>query len=135
VGVVKVYVAGPLDATSEVRAVQEAVVAAGHELTLDWTRGSDATFADDYASDFDLSAKVAADDLDAALVADAVLVVTSEHEGRGMFVELGAALARARRGDLQHVVVLGPIQHESVFYYHPAVQRVSTVEEWLVTVA
>ena len=69
------------------------------------------------------------------LNADAVLVVVSEHEGRGMFVELGAALSRARRGDLQHVVVIGPIQHESVFDYHPAVQRISTVEEWLITVA
>jgi hypothetical protein len=52
-----------------------------------------------------------------------------------MFVEFGAALARARRGDLQHVVVLGTIQHESVFYSPPVVQRVSTVEEWLVTFA
>lgn len=93
------------------------------------------TIADDYASDLDLSAKIAADDLDAVLNADAVLVVASGHEGRGMFVELGAALSRARRGDLKHVVVIGPIQHESVFYYHPAVQRLSTVEEWLITVA
>jgi len=131
----KVYVAGPLTDAVGVRAVQAAVVAAGHQLSLDWTRGSDVTFADDYASDLDLSAKIAADDLDAVLNADAVLVVASQHEGRGMFVELGAALSRASRGDLEHVVVVGPIQHESVFYYHPAVQRVSTVEEWLNTVS
>jgi len=42
-------------------------------------------------------------------------VVMSEHEGRGMFVQLGAALTRVRRGELRHLVVLGPIQHESVF--------------------
>ena len=50
-----------------------------------------------------------------------------------MFVELGAALTRASRGDLEHIVILGPIQHESVFYYHSAVQRVSDVDEWLVS--
>ncbi|HET7387187.1 MAG TPA: hypothetical protein VFJ19_11060 [Nocardioidaceae bacterium] len=52
-----------------------------------------------------------------------------------MFVELGAALSRAREGDLAHVVVVGHIHHESVFYYHPAVQRMATVEEWLTSVS
>jgi hypothetical protein len=78
-----------------------------------------------------MSAKLAAQDLDAVLTADAVLIVASEQDGRGMFVELGVALARACIGDLVHVVVVGQIHYESVFYYHPAVQRVSTVEEWL----
>lgn len=127
----KVYVAGALDDAERVQAVQAAVVAAGHQLSLDWTRESDVTFVNNYASDLDLSAKIATDDLDAVLDADAVLVVASEHEGRGMFVELGAALSRASRGDLEHVVVVGPIQHESVFYYHSSVQRVPTVADWL----
>lgn len=127
----KVYVAGPITDAAAVREVQRAVVAAGHELTLDWTRGSDITFANDYASDVDLSSQIASKDLDAVLTADAVLVVASEHDGRGMYVELGAALARARQGGLTHVVVVGHVHHESVFYYHPAVLRVATVEEWL----
>ncbi|HET7531978.1 MAG TPA: hypothetical protein VFJ83_02430 [Nocardioidaceae bacterium] len=128
---VKIYVAGPLADTKNVQAVQSAVVAAGHELTLDWSRGPDVTFEDDYGSLPAVSAMLATEDLDAVLRADAVLVVASEHDGRGMFVELGAALARARHGDLEHVVVIGPIRHESVFYYHPAVRRVSAVDEWL----
>ncbi len=127
----KVYVAGALDDAERVQAVQAAVVAAGHQLSLDWTRESDVTFVNSCASDLDLSAKIATDDLDAVLDADAVLVVASEHEGRGMCVELGAALSRASRGDLKHVVVVGPIQHESVFYYHSSVQRVPTVADWL----
>ncbi|MCW2793548.1 MAG: hypothetical protein JWO76_2646 [Nocardioides sp.] len=131
----KIYVAGPLADIEKVRAVQVAVVAAGHELTLDWTRGSDVTVMVDHAAAPALSAKIATDDLDAVLDADAVLVVMSEHDGRGMFVELGAALARARRGELEHLVVLGRIQHESVFYFHPDVQRMSAVEEWLISVA
>ncbi|HXH77465.1 hypothetical protein [Nocardioides sp.] len=131
----KIYVAGPLADVERVRAVQVAVVAAGHELTLDWTRGSDAVLREGYSSAPDLAAKIATDDLEAVLNADAVLVVMSEHDGRGMFVELGVALTRARRGELEHLVVLGPIHHESVFYFHPAVQRMSAVEEWLVSVA
>jgi len=132
---VKIYVAGPLADIERVQAVQAAVVAAGHELTLDWTRGLDVTLVDSYGSAPSLSADLASADLDAVLSAEAVLVVMSDEEGRGMFVELGAALARAHRGDLQHVVVLGPIRQESVFYYHPVVQRVSSVERWLASIA
>ncbi len=126
--------AGPLAAAEKVQAVQTAVIAAGHELTLDWSRGPDVEL-DEYGSRPDVSAEIANADLDAVLTADAVLVVASEHDGRGMFVELGAALAQAQRGELEHVVVVGTIRHESVFYYHPAVLRVSTVDEWLSEIA
>ena len=58
-------------------------------------------------------------------------MVASRHDGRGMFVELGAALTRARRGELDHIVIVGEIHHESVFYFHPLVQRVPAVQDWL----
>lgn len=122
--------AGSLADIKAVQVVQSAVVAAGHDLTLDWSRGPDATF-DDYGSLPEVSAELATEDLEAVLTADAVLVVASDHDGRGMFVELGAALARAQRGELEHVDVIGPIRHESVFYYHPAVLRVAAVDERL----
>ena len=105
-----------------VRAVQATVVAAGHELTLDWTE--DNSLAENYGSQIDASGKLAKDELNAVMAADAVLVIASEHDGRGMFVELGAALARAQWGELAHVVIVGEIRHESVFYFHPLVQRV-----------
>ncbi|WP_166134541.1 hypothetical protein [Nocardioides ochotonae] len=131
----RIYVAGPLTDIAAVQAVQAAVMAAGHELALDWTRAPDVTLVEDYGSAPALSASLASDDLEAVLRADAVLVVMSEEEGKGMFVELGAALARAHRGELQHVVLLGPISQESVFYFHPAVQRMTSVDEWLASIA
>ncbi len=131
---VRIYVAGPIADVERVRAVQSAVVAAGHELTLDWSNGADA-FIDDYASLPIVSARIASDDLDAVLAADAVLIVASEYDGRGMFVELGAALARSHRGELEHLIVIGEIRHDSAFYYHPAVRRLSSVDEWLASLA
>lgn len=126
----RIYVAGALADSARVRDVQAAVVAAGHELTLDWTSGEDVSLRD-YASEPEAAGRIAAADLDAVRQADAVLVVTSEHQGRGMFVELGAALAEAESGRMQHVVVLGGRPHDSAFFYHPAVQRFLDVEEWL----
>ncbi|ANH38876.1 hypothetical protein I601_2458 [Nocardioides dokdonensis FR1436] len=125
-----IYVAGALADVETVRSVQTAVIRAGHELTLDWTRASDAALTD-YESQPAAAASVASADLDAVLAAEAVLVVASEHEGRGMYVELGAALARASAGELEQVAVIGSIHHQSVFFYHPAVTRWVSVEEWL----
>ena len=124
----RIYVAGPVADTVTVQKVQDAVLAAGHELTLDWS--ADVSFAEGFANQIDRSARMAGEELDAVIAADAVLVVASRHDGRGMFVELGVALARASRGDLDHVVLIGEIHHESVFYFHPLVQRVPTVEDW-----
>lgn len=126
----KVYVAGQLADTAAVTGAQQAILAAGHELTHDWTQ--DLEFTEDYASRLEDSAHLAQADLAGVMVADAVVVLASGAQpGRGLFVELGAALARAELGLLRHVVVVGAIVHESVFYFHPRVRRVPTVEEWL----
>lgn len=82
-----------------------------------------------------VTARLASEDLDAVLAADAVLVLATEHDGRGMFVELGAALARASAGDLEHVILVGEVHHASVFYHHPLVKKVASVETWLERVA
>ena len=128
----KVYVAGSLSDVGAVQEIQATVIAAGHDVVLDWTRAADIDVSD-YASNPVESGRVALEDLRAVLAADAVLVVVSEHSGRGMFVELGAALCRAEQGDLEQVVVIGSVRHDSVFYYHPAVRRWSTVDEWLMS--
>ncbi|MEW1953609.1 hypothetical protein [Terrabacter sp. NPDC080008] len=60
---------------------------------------------------------------------------TPEHDGRRMFVELGAADSRAARGELEHVVLVGEIRHESVFYFHPLARRVPRVQDWLALVS
>lgn len=128
----RVYVAGPVGETSTVRAIQDAVVDAGHELTLDWSRQDDSSLSD-YASAPEVSSRIAVQDLRAVLAADAVLIAASGPGGRGMFVELGAALSRAEHGQLDHLVVIGAVHDDSVFFYHPAVQRVATVQAWLAT--
>ena len=125
----RIYVTAPVADTVTVQQVQNAVLAAGHELTLNWS--ADVSFAEDYASQIERSARMAQEEIDAVMAAEAVLVVASRHDGRGMFVELGAALGRASRGDLEHLVLIGDIHHESVFYFHPLVHRVPSVQHWL----
>jgi nucleoside 2-deoxyribosyltransferase len=130
---VNVYVAGHLADRAAVAEAQHAVVAAGHELTHDWS--PELEFTMDCASRPEDSAQIAQADLTGVMAADAVIVIASSPQpGRGLFVELGAALARAEMGLLRHVVAVGTIVHESVFYFHPRVRRVETIHEWLAEV-
>jgi hypothetical protein len=126
----QVYVAGSLADAEMVRVVQAAVRSSGHDVILDWTRGPDASLID-YAADPRAAGTIARVDLAAVLQAEAVLVVVGRSPGLGMFVELGAALACAERGEPKRIAVLGPETTDSVFYFHPAVQRCATVEQWL----
>lgn len=53
----RIYVAGPVADIATVQHVQNAVLAAGHELTLDWS--ADVSFAEDYDSQPERSAQMA----------------------------------------------------------------------------
>lgn len=66
----KIYVSGPVSDTFTVQQVQNAALAAGHELTLDWS--ADVSFAEGYASQTERSARMAQAELDAVIAADAV---------------------------------------------------------------
>ncbi|MGL4745814.1 MAG: hypothetical protein ACRCXL_15685 [Dermatophilaceae bacterium] len=102
----KMYLAGSISDIGAVQAVQRAVVAAGHRLTLDRSRGPDATLTN-YALAPAVSVRLATQDLAAVLEADAVLVIAGEHDGRGMFVELGAALGNVRPAEPRRVATGG----------------------------
>lgn len=127
---VKIYVAGSLADVGAVQQVQAAVESVGHRVVHDWTRDLDVSLAD-YAEDPGAAARIAGADLRAVLEADALVLVANDPPGRGMFVELGAALARVEDGQDVQVVVVGSRTADSVFYFHPAVQRHARVEDWL----
>lgn len=129
----KIYVAAPLGAAALVQQTQDRLVDAGHELTFDWTQ--DLSFMEGFETRPEKAAYMAGTMIDAVLCAEAVVVLATEHDGRGMFVELGAALAQAERGVLRSIAVVGPILHESVFYFHPRVCRYADLDDWLVTLS
>ncbi|MDF8262640.1 hypothetical protein [Luteipulveratus flavus] len=127
----RIYLAAPLAAADLVRSTRDRLVSAGHELPLDWTE--DRSVVERFASYPEKSAAMASAMIDAVLAADAVLVLATGHEGRGMFVELGAALARAQAGSPASIAVIGEITRESVFFLHPRVARFATLDDWLAT--
>ncbi len=128
----KIFVSAHMDdRTTLFRSTQQQLVAHGHSITQDWSRGD--VIPDGFADSASDAGRVSKEDIDGIMAADAFLMLTThaEEAGRGMYVELGAALMRAELGLLRHVCVVGELTHETVFYFHPLVRRFGTLEECL----
>ncbi len=128
-----VFVSGRIDDIESVREVMRKIVASGHKITHDWTRTD--TFlggAVDKLNNIAESGLRASKDIQGVLDADVYLLVSSNATlGKGMYVELGAALAAHQLLNKIQVYIIGPMNHLSVFYLHPAVIHKDTIEEVL----
>lgn len=126
----KVFVSAQLNDAPCARRLYRRLIESGHTITHDWTmtdsiRGS-------YRNHSMEARRRAALDIDGVLAAEAYVILTDNHDcGKGMYVELGAALAETSRGKLRHVAIVGRKNHESIFYYHPALRHFENIEDYL----
>jgi hypothetical protein len=118
----KFFVSGKVGVESDVRSVMKAIREAGHEITFDWT-------TIDHLRPYDENATACRD---AALkeslgVKDAdVLIVISHDRGVGMYVELGIAI-----GCGVPVRVVTNVESRTMFFHHPLVKKVDSIEQIL----
>lgn len=128
----KVFVSAHMDDRETlVPSFQELLVSHGHSITQDWSQGD--VIPDGFSDSAFDAGRVSKEDIDGILAADAFVLLTTQAEepGRGMYVELGAALLKAELGTLRHVCVVGELTHETVFYFHPLVKRFADMQECL----
>jgi len=130
---VKVFVSGQLGEIAEVRRVFALLKDAGHTITHDWT--STDGFLDTPRAKLDNkpeSARRAEADIQGVLDCDVyILLSDNKSVGKGMYVELGAALALKQSGKDIRVFVVGPMNHLTLFYLHPDVTHFLTIESLL----
>lgn len=96
-----VYVAGSRHERPAVQSVQQRLVDMGHKLTMDWTGAEGAVLPSHagghHGDDLKFWANIAYRELEAVGRADFLVAVLSiEGRGRGMFIEIGAALSCGR---------------------------------------
>lgn len=126
----KIFVSGQLREKEHVRHVYQMLIQRGHEVTHDWTRTDN--FRGSYGADKREAGQRAAHDVDGVMKAERYIILTDNSRcGKGMYVELGVALARARSGEPIEIAIVGPMNHESIFYYHPLACHFSNIEEYL----
>jgi hypothetical protein len=122
----KFYVASGIKNKEEVQRVFERLIAAGHEITADWTLTDDIPEGSrDESSEYIRS--LAKRDFEGIRECDVFVLISYPREGRSMYVELGVALSMLETSGRPRVFIVGPLNNESVFYYHPLVTR---IEGW-----
>jgi len=130
----KVFVSGQINDLSYVRAVQAQFVASGHVITHDWTRietgnkmltGRQAKFDNP-----DEASKRANADMTGVVDCDVYVICTNNEDmGKGMYVELGGALALNVATGAPKVYLLGNRKHATIFYFHPSILLRETADE------
>ena len=116
----KVYVAGnPKHSLVKLLEVMGAVEAAGHTISYDWLRRFPPKVEQTRRSIAEL-------DMKGVKEADALVLVDTQAQSWGMYVELGAALALGKK-----VAILHP-GYQQVFYSLPQVHMCVSLPEVLV---
>ena len=131
----KFYIAGKLENADNVRRVRDALVAAGHVITYDWTVHGNVRIADDEAvtlADVERIYDVAQAEIDGVL--DAEVVVAMLPGGRGTHVEIGIGIGAGRsivfHCEPEHRPVLGFGQESSTFYQaRRSVKMIGSVDQ------
>lgn len=125
----KFYITGRSNNYPRVEAAFAAIKAAGHEADFEWTA---LPMVKPYEENQAKAAEYATQGIAAAALADVYIIFTHE-DGNGVFSEFGAALGgRAVRGDAPRIFAIGEDKKShAMFYYHPDIEWVRSVEEVL----
>jgi len=126
----KFYIASYVGEKEQTQTAQRYLRSFGHEITVDWTAlpGVPGPERNDREDD---TAEIAVRDLNGVFEADVFVLIAGVPEGRAKYVELGAALASSARTGKPRVYVLGQSPTHSVFFFHPSVKRVATIDDVL----
>jgi len=130
----KIFVSGQITDLDNVRIVQQRLIEEGHEITHDWTRNEtgDKMLAGDAAklADIHETGRRAELDIQGVIDCEAYVVCTDNTKsGKGMYAELGAALALNVTTQSPKIYMLGALNHMSVFYFHPSVVHLNSIDE------
>lgn len=131
----KVFVSGQIDDSKSIRGLMDLITKNGHVITHDWTAAD--TFLSNKASKLankTESGNRAFKDIQGVLDSD-VYILSSDNDkvGKGMYVELGAALALKQAGlpGAPDIYLVGNLNHISIFYLHPMVKHRKSMQEVL----
>lgn len=124
-----IFVSGQIEEKAEIRAIYAELINRGHTITHDWTK-TDAIGIK--VENKEEAGHRAVKDITGVVESDTyILVSNNEKPGKGMYVELGAALALNEATGKPRVYTLGKRNHLSIFYLHPRVKHFDTLTELL----
>jgi|GEM_PF-371822 len=124
----KFYIAAYIRKKKLVQEICRSLELLGHKITVDWTK-NEAPKLNDRSTFYKDVRRVAVRDMKGVLECDIFIILSDPVHGRAKYAELGAAIASFETSGRPLIYVLGKTSDQTIFYYHPAVKRVKTLEE------
>ena len=124
----KFYIAAYIEEKSRVQALYAQLSNLGHTITVDWTDEL-APLGEDRDRHAKQVEEIAVRDMEGVREAEVFILLSEPTEGRSKYAELGAAIMSYLERGKPSIYVLGEEANQSVFFYHPSVKRVKTLEE------
>ena len=122
----KAFVSGQLKEKKAVREAYAQLAKMGIGVTHDWTNTDD---LGSYSKHSKEASSRAVRDIQGVCEAEFYILLTDNKIcGKGMYVELGVALARYELTGSPMVFVVGPMNHASIFYYHPVIRHFPSID-------
>ena len=121
------YVATALAHRDEAKRIMSVIEARGHTISLDWTR--DSVLERPYTKDESAARYRAERDVKAVIHSDVFILLSSSEVTRSAHVELGTALMSSIVGGKPQIFVIGEHKDHGMFFFHPKVQRVKTIDD------
>ena len=118
----KFFVSGKVGTEENVRAVMKALQDVGHEITFDWTT---IKHLRPYDKNVVASREAALKESRGVRNADVLIILAHDH-GVGMYVELGIAI-----GCGIPIRVVADVESRTMFFHHPLVKKVDSLEQVL----
>ena len=126
----KFYIAAFVGERDRVQEIQQRLRDRGHEITVDWT-SSPGVPETERGQFSERVPEIAIRDLNGIRACDAFILLADPEDGRAKYVELGAAIQSHLEKGKPKIYILGEKTSQSVFFFHPAVKRVRTLDEIL----
>ncbi|HAD83212.1 MAG: hypothetical protein A2509_09500 [Candidatus Edwardsbacteria bacterium RIFOXYD12_FULL_50_11] len=124
----KFYVAAYVREKRRVKDICRSLELLGHKITVDWTKDEAPKLKDRSIFSKDVR-RVAVRDMKGVLDCDIFIILSDPVHGRAKYVELGAAIASFEKNRRPLIYALGKTSDQTVFYYHPVVKRVKTLDD------
>lgn len=123
----KWYIAARLSERDAVRQTLDILRKRGEEVAYDWTNISGVK---PYSENITKCERISGDILK-ALEETEIFILLSDESGTDMFIELGIALERKRRGERIRIYTVGDYNTSSLMLLNESIKRVNSLEEIL----
>lgn len=124
------YVASFVGERERTQEIQAYLRERGHEITTDWTSLPGVPSPERNDRHDEVQA-IAVRDIRGIQAADVFVLLAGVADGRAKYAELGAAIMSAVLNGKPRIYVLGDRPVHSVFFFHPTVKRVKSIQEVL----